>query len=155
MRQLVLIIQEMPDSLVANVSSEAVMVRQRIKWPLVLVCLSAGILSAFTQVFFKYFGEARLSEKKNIYLIVSMLLCGIVFGVIQLLTVNVAMKYYNQVDVVPLEGSINIMAGIGAGLFVMNEAKDYKTVKILGILATAAFTVYGIHLIARRTSART
>ena len=85
----------MPDDFVASVSPATLLIKQRIKLPLVMICLSAGILSAFTQVFFKYFGEARLAEGRHYVLAGSLLVAGCISGVIQLLAVNVGMKYYN------------------------------------------------------------
>lgn len=148
-RQLIAMLAEMPVELVQEVSPETISFKERFKLPLVFMMLTAGIQNAYVQVFFKYFGEIGLTAKGDyVVLRVTLVLLGCIFGAFQFLALNVAMKYYNQVDVAPMQESFIIIARIAVGLFLMNEARLYSALEILGICGSTSITIYGIYIIA-------
>jgi hypothetical protein len=62
------------------------------------------------------------------------------------------LKYYNQIDVAPLQESFIIIARIATGLFLMDEVTLYTWPQIVGICLTTSITIYGIHVIAKKNT---
>ena len=63
---------------------------------------------------------------------------------------NVAMKYYNQIEIAPIYESFVILGKLTTGLILLDEQVFYSWLQIAGLCATSTLSVVGIALIAKK-----
>ena len=95
---------------------------------MILWLLMGGLNSALAVSCFKWTGE--LFQNTDTFgpewtLAFFLALCGLVFAAIGLSFVNLAMKYFDQIDVAATYQTMILCSQISAGLLVSNEVKFY------------------------------
>ena len=66
---------------------------------------------------------------------------------------NVAMKYYNQIEIAPIYESFVILGKLTTGLILLDEQVFYSWLQIAGLCATSMLSIVGIALIAKKHTA--
>ena len=65
-------------------------------------------------------------------------------GTIQLHMLNLAMKYYSQLEVIPIYQTAVMILWICTGMIVFEEARFYTTIELLGISGSILCCCIGI-----------
>jgi hypothetical protein len=65
---------------------------------------------------------------------------------------NIALKYYDQIDIAPILESFVIIARIATGLVLMNESELYTWNQLISICMTNFITIFGINIIAKKAN---
>jgi len=112
---------------------------------MVLILFTDGMLSGLNMAIGKLLGEALASGVSIVSFFVMWVSLALIVGAtLQLYLLNVAMKIYRQIDVVPVYESFSLLFLIMAGLVLFNESAYYTWGELAGILAGASVIVIGI-----------
>ena len=137
----------------ARVSPETLTLKRFIKVPMVLFVWSSSVQSGICVVMLKLAGELVQSgaSSNHILLIVSMILMLIVSAALQLHLVNCAMKYYDQLEAVPIYQTCLMIMWILSGLIVLDEKRYYSWPELFGFLGSIIICCIGIKLLTMKT----
>lgn len=70
---------------------------------------------------------------------------------LQVHLLNLAMKYYDQVEVVPIFQTCLMIMWITSGLIILNEQKFYSWPELAGILGSICLCIIGIKFLSMKT----
>ena len=103
-RGLIALISSLSEEMVEEISSRSVTAYKRIKWSMVLLTWTCGLLTATNLVMMKCFGEiVKAGDFNEMPVLASTCLFFGGFGCFTLIYVlNVAMRYYDNIDVIPI-----------------------------------------------------
>ena len=123
-RVLINLIGKCPPELIQRISPGSMRLKSNIKVPLVLLAWSSGVLNGCALVFIKVCGEVFNSpEAANHTLFAILIGClGAMLAGLNMYCLNQNMKYYQNLDVMPLYQSMILMNMLLAGLIVLNES---------------------------------
>ena len=110
---------------------------------------NAGLQSGLTISFLKLFGEIIQAHKfaENQLLAWSLGLMMIASSVFQAHSINLAMKYYDQLEVMPIFQAMIMIMWILGGMVVLQEAQFYSWGQLGGIAASFFVCCIGIYLL--------
>ena len=72
-------------------------------------------------------------------------------GMTQLHTLNIAMKYYDQLEAIPIFQTSSMIVWIMTGLIVFDEVKYYDNMQLLGIFCSIILSCIGIKCLTMKT----
>ena len=103
-RGLIALISRLPKSLLAEISPNAITLKKGIKFPMVLLCWSCGSLVSANIIFIKCFNEIwKAKELAEMPVLSSVcLVLGVTGCFMFIYTLNIAMRYYENIDVIPI-----------------------------------------------------
>ena len=110
---------------------------------------SCGFTIASVLVFGKTIGQIyiqNLLDQLPLISVACMLLAGI-GGVLVLYLMSLAMKYYDNIDVIPMYQSFILLSMEIAGWVVLGEIRYYERKEMLGIMATSSLVCAGIYIL--------
>ena len=98
-----------------------------IKMPLLLCVGTSALQSGLTCVFLKLVTELGQAKEfmDNLGLVIIMFACIGISGTMQLHMLNLAMKYYDQIEAIPIYTTAVMIMWIGAALVVFDEIHYY------------------------------
>ena len=101
-----------------------------------LVCLKVG-------------GEVINSDEfnSNIFFAFTMVTLGVVCAGTSIYLLNLSMKYFSNLDVMPIYQSMILMHMMAAGLLVLDESALYSTEQLFLLLGSACLVVLGIYVL--------
>ena len=121
--------------------------------PMILTISTAALQSGLTIVFLKLLTE--LGETGDILdhmgLVVTMALAMGISGAIQLHMLNLAMKYYDQIEAIPIYSTSVMLLWICTGLIVFDEIRFYTNLELLGLLGSITLSCIGIKFLTMKT----
>ena len=148
-RYLVELLCDLPVTFVRQEFPEFIFLRYLIRTPMILILFTDGMLSGLNMAIGKLVGEAIAAGVPFLSFFVMWLIIAMLSGgALQLYLLNVAMKTYRQIDVVPVYESLSLLFIIVAGLVLFNESAYYTWGELMGILAGAFVIVIGIVILA-------
>jgi hypothetical protein len=139
--------------LLKEVSPQSNMLKYFIKFPMLLTISTAALQSGLTIVFLKLITE--LGESGEFFdhklLIFGMALCVGISGTVQLHMLNLAMKYYDQIEAIPVYQTSVMIMWILTGLIVFDEVKFYSALELCGIAGSLTLCCIGIKFLTMKT----
>ena len=153
-RVLLSLIDQLHPTIVKEISERSMSLKSSVKVPMVLLVWSVGIFSAVNLSLFKFFGEI-LSQNdfwKMPVLALALLVFGLAGAIIQIVTLNVTMRYYNNLDIMPLLQAFILTMMLLTGWTLLDESKYYTSLEMLGLLGAGCFIFSGIKIITMKTS---
>ena len=118
-----------------------------------LLCLNA-LSGGFSVSIYKVIGELLQSSamKDAGFLIAVLLIFAICSNILQMHLLNLAMKYYDQIEVIPICMTTLIVCQILCGLFFLNEIAYYNAWGLTGIFIGSLICTLGIMILMRKNS---
>ena len=149
---MIALIDKLPAEVVTKMSERSASIKNNLKVPMVLLCATAGCMNGCTLVFLKVGGEVLNSPewKSNIMFSGLMMLMGFGAAFAQMLALNLSMKYYNNLDVMPIYQALVLIGMITAGLVLLNESELYTLGDLCLLSASALFVVAGIFVLTKK-----
>ncbi len=145
MRVLIELVCELPMDFIRETFPEFVRLKRLVRVPLILLLSCAGILSGLCTAIAKVIGESIATNKQYFsWFILYLTVSGISAILMELYLMNVAMKIYRQIEVVPVFESMVIIFTITAGLVLFDESSYYSWLELSGILGSAVLVLIGI-----------
>ena len=135
--------------MVAEISPKSVTFRSLSKLPLVLLTASSGITISTVLVFGKTFGQIYIEHLVTELPVISIgcvLLAGLC-GLLVLYFMSLAMRYYDNLDVMPMYQSFILLGMETAGWVILGEIRYYESKEIVGILASSLLVCLGIYVL--------
>jgi multidrug transporter EmrE-like cation transporter len=115
------------------------------KVPMVMLMCCTGCLSGLNQAAFRFVGLAfRDGHAFFSVFVVGLSLLGLLGSTIQFALLNLALKNYRQIDVVPVYESTLTVMTVVSGLVLFNESQYYTWARLIGIFASTFFVIIGI-----------
>ena len=132
-RVLINLIGKCPLELIQKISPGSKRLKNNIKVPMILLCWSCGVLNGCWAVFIKVCGEVLNSPEASEHLMFAILMgsLGAVCAGVNAYCLNLSMKYYQNLDVMPVYQSMILMNMLLAGLVVLNESNLYTKWQLL------------------------
>ena len=118
-----------------------------------LLCLNA-LSGGFSVSIYKVIGELLQSNSMSDagWLIAILLVFAIASNVLQMHLLNLAMKYYDQIEVIPICMTTLIVSQILCGLFFLDEISYYSSSGLLGIFGGSIVCTIGIMILMKKNS---
>lgn len=129
-RVLIQVLNEMDVNDVAEVSPQSSHLKMYVKLPMLLFVLGASLLTQVSDIIFKLISETvkEAQADSTCYFYLIPLIGGVIFSATQtLLNVNEAMKYYDQMMVMPIYQTAIMIWSILVGMLCLNEIRFYAT----------------------------
>ena len=116
--------------------------------------LCTGLLGGYSLTLFKLLGELVVAKayQTDTFFTLMILAVGLSANLIQLLFLNVAMKYYDQLDVVPIFMTSYLIFGIFCGMIFLAEYKAYSKLNFIGIAIGISLCIVGITLLVMKNN---
>ena len=126
-RVLIQILCIFPRTLVNEVSPRSECIRKSARMPMLFLLVCSGLLGGYSVTLFKLLGELFVGKayKTNVFLTFALLAVGLLANLLQLLFLNISMRYYDQLDVVPIFMTSYLVFSIGCGLVFLDESAGY------------------------------
>lgn len=121
-------------------------IKPQVKLPMVLMMGVCGIMAGVCTIFFKFVGEMVESGEFSVapLLTISLTVFGFVASWVLFYTLNWAMRYYDQLDVIPTYFAQILIWTLLSGLIIMDEASEYSAASLVGIFIAALACFVGI-----------
>ena len=148
-RLLIRVLTIFPKDLILEISPSSDRIRKSARLPMVSLLCCTGLLAGYSAVLFKYFAELVVGGKsiKVAALSFPILAAALFTNFLQLIFLNISMKYYDQLDVIPVFMTSFLVFGIVCGLIFFNEIESYTWGSGAGILGGCLLCIAGIALI--------
>ena len=102
---------------------------------------------------FKAFGE--ILESRDLWnmpiMSFTILVAGLIGALVQIFFLNLAMKYYNNLDIMPVYQSLILIMMLVTAWILLDEISYYSMNRILGIVASSVLIIIGIKIITSKT----
>ena len=132
------------------------MLRKFAKVPMVLLLVEGSIQVGIDLMFFKYaqilVGDGSTGSNGNTILMVALIAGGFALAIANLHFVNLAVKYYDQTDTVPIYSAATLITEILSGLILGGEFGLYNATQLLGILGSSLLCIVGIQVLVMKKS---
>ena len=138
-----------PRELILEVSPRAKILRYTVRMPLVLIISCAGVLFSSFNVIFKCTGEMNSGgvHEGNSPLVVALYIIGILFAILSFVFMNMAMKYYDLLDITPIYMASILVFNIVEGLIILDEYTAYTRNGLIGIGIGILCCCFGITML--------
>ena len=73
-------------------------------------------------------------------------------AVLQIIILNIAMRYYNNLDIVPVYQSLILIMMLLCGWMLLNEIQYYEYIEIAGLIGSSLLVIIGIKIVTMKTS---
>ena len=122
-RVLISLIDQLPYSMITEISARSTSLKRNIKIPMVLLIWSTATFSGLNVCLLKCFGEIlAVNDFWTMPFMVSSLIVAIICGaILQIIILNMALRYYNNLDVIPVYQSLILTMLLVCGWVLLNE----------------------------------
>jgi len=83
---------------------------------------------------------------------ISIVSIGCIGALIQIFILNIAMRYYNNLDIMPVYQSLILIMMLISGWTLLDEIEYYEFGNLMGILGASVLIVVGIKFVTMKTS---
>jgi len=138
--------------MIQKISPGSKRLKNNIKVPMILLCWSCGVLNGCWAVFIKIGGEVINSPDlhDHVWFAILMGFLGSLCAGVNVYCLNQSMKYYQNLDVMPVYQSMILMFMLLTGLIVLNESDLYNWWQLFKLYASAGLIVLGIFVLTRK-----
>ena len=138
-----------PEEIISEVSPQSLLIRRTAKLPMFVILVGAGLIGGIATTFYKIIGELAIENDltKDGWFVVILLLVGILANLIMLYLINIAMKYYDQLEVIPVFASSQLVFIILSGLILLDEYSLYKDEELVGLAIGVAVCAVGVFIL--------
>ena len=126
-RLLIRILTLFPEELIKEISDRSDKLRKTSKLPMLFLLTSSGWLAGYSAAYFKLFGELLVEGASLDAALMAFSLLGVACAsqILQLVFLNLSMKYYDQLDVIPIFMTAFLVFGIVCGMVFLDEWREY------------------------------
>ena len=126
--------------------------KNNIKAPLVFLCLTCGLMNGTSLVLVKVGGEGyRIAEEgESVVFPIIMGFIGIQCAGFQMLCLNIAMKYYNNLDVQPIYQALILVFVMVSGMVCLDESALYTWGEISLLGGSCLLVLLGIYILTQK-----
>jgi len=154
-RKLIRTIQNYPGHILGKISPTAQKLKPFVMVPLVLNAINCGCITGMNTTFFKYSGEMITSKEFNEapVLCVALIAIGVLLATLCVHLLNIMMKVYDNMDVMPMYQSCVFSMPIMFGLVLLDEASHYTWTGLVGIFAGTFTCLLGVYILYMKSRA--
>ena len=150
---LIQILNDIPVDELAKVSPQSVWLKNYVKVPMLVLITDSAMQSGLIVLATKVLGELAQSNGISDYkamtaLVVIMLLWA---GTMNIHSLNMAMKYYDQLEVIPIYNSLCMLTWFLSGVIVLDEFANYTDKQRIGTFVCLSICAIGIKFLTMKT----
>ena len=114
--------------------------------------MTCGLMNGCSLVYIKVCLEIMNSPEasSNMFFSITMLCLGGFTGVINLISVNMSLKFYNNLDVMPTYQSSILINVMVAGMILIDESKLYTWTELILIYSAGLVVILGIYILTKK-----
>ena len=149
-RRLIQILCIFSEEVIREASPNSALLRKTVRVPLVMILIGAGLAGGYFNVLVKCTGELLTGDiqQGDIWLAIQLYITGLLFTVFQLWLLNVSMKFYDLLDVIPIFMTSILIFNILEGLIILDEYSAYENGSdLVGITVGIVLCLLGITLL--------
>ena len=137
-----------------EISPRSMTFKRWLKAPMVLLVWSTATFAGQNLCVFKAFGEILSSQDfwAMPFMASFLFLAGCTGGLIQMFILNINMRYYNNLDIMPVYQSLILIMMLICGWVLLDEIEYYTFGNMLGIIGSSIMIIAGIKIITMKTS---
>ena len=139
--------QTIPTTLLTQISRDTADYKAFIKVPLILIMALSGTMAAHVVSLFKCATEIMHADGQISPIGLTLFLLGVSAASFEIVLTNLAMKYYKQIEVIPIFQCFYFVMNITFGMLLLGEAKFYTTGDLFRIFGTSGISFVGIWII--------
>ena len=126
-RILIQLVNSLPKDLIQEISPKSLRLHRFVKVPLVFMTWSAGLLVATNLSIGKALGEIvfRFEFWRMPIFSSSLFFAGCLVSGLVAYTISISMRYYDNIDVIPMFQSFILLMMLAAGWTILNEIQFY------------------------------
>ena len=153
-RTLIAILEHIPRETLQEISPQSVQLKDNLKTPFVLIVLSGATMNAVACILAKVVGEIFIGQNFNDLHDATLVLIvlTIVSAALMLLFINVAMWFYNNLDIIPCYHAFEMINKLICGQLLLNEIENYAIENLLGLLFSTTLIIVGIKIQTSKTN---
>ena len=121
------LMQTIPTTLLTQISRDTADYKAFIKVPLILIMALSGTMAAHVVSLFKCATEIMHADGQVSPIGLTLFLLGVSAASFEIVLTNLAMKYYKQIEVIPIFQCFYFVMNITFGMLLLGEAKFYTT----------------------------
>ena len=135
-----------PEEIISEVSPDSILIRRTAKLPMFVILVSAGLIGGIATTFYKIIGELAIENDldKDGWFVSILLVVGVLANLVMLYLINIAMKYYDQLEVIPVFASSQLVFIILSGLILLDEYSLYNSAELAGLAVGAGVCAVGV-----------
>ena len=123
-------------------------VKRTHKMPMLLICLTTAMMGSISLVLYKSFGEIVSAMdgtlSSNVGFCISLCLGAFCCAVLQIYLLNLNLKYFNNLDLMPVYQASILICNMVCGLVLLNEIANYTAIDLLQLFGSVCFVAAGI-----------
>ena len=135
-----------------KIAPDAKRLKNNLKVPMVSMCLTCGLMNGCALVYIKVCLEIINSPEASSNMFFSMTMCflGIFAAFINIIAVNMSLKFYNNLDVMPTYQSSILINVMVAGMILIDESKLYTWAELLILYSAGLVVIMGIFVLTKK-----
>ena len=120
---------------------------------MVLIVITSALQSGVSILFLKLCTELLQSGELGVYigLTIFCVSSALISAVVNLHMLNLAMKYYDQIEVIPIYSTFIMIMWISTGLIVFDEVRFYSSLELMKIIGSILICCVGIYILTLKT----
>ena len=148
-RVLMDILYGLPRESVEQVSPQSLRLKYWLKLPLLIFVTAAAMTSSISELFMKVIGcILKDAEESSDYLWLLLFIPGLAYtGSRTMVYVNYGIKYYDQMEVMPIYQTCLLLHNISVGMVCLNELRYYTAYMLMGIAFSTMVSALGISIL--------
>ena len=112
-----------------------------------LMSIAAGVVAGLSSALLKGFTISVSSSGFMSLSAIGYLFIAIVLSLFQLHLINIPMKSYDQIEIIPIYQTFLILLNMASGAIILNEQKMYKWYELVNLLLCAIICICGVVMI--------
>ena len=135
-----------PAEIIHEVSPRSSCVRRTAKFPMFFLLVCTGLIGGVTTTLFKMVSDLLVQHDVSHDFLFFMILLTLAIpgNGLQLYFINVSMKYYDQIEVIPVFLSSALVFILVSGLIIFDEIALYNAASLVGITIGTILCLIGI-----------
>ena len=121
--------------------------KRDIKTPMALMSIAAGVVAGLASALLKGFTISVSSSGFMSLSAIGYLLIATILSLFQLHLINIPMKSYDQIEIIPIYQTFLILLNMASGAIILNEQKMYKWYELVNLFLCAIICICGVVMI--------
>ena len=146
------ILYGLPRESVEQVSPQSLALKFWLKLPLLIFVTAAAMTSSISELFMKVIGcILKDAEESSDYWWLLLFIPGLAYtGSRTMVYVNYGIKYYDQMEVMPIYQTCLLLHNISVGMVCLNELRFYTAYMLMGIAFSTMVSALGISILLQK-----
>jgi hypothetical protein len=117
-----------------------------------LMSIAAGVTAGLSSALLKGFTISASTSGLMSLSSIGYLSIAIILSIFQLHLINIPMKSYDQIEIIPIYQTFLILLNMASGAIILNEQKMYKWYELINLFLCSIICICGVVMIVQKPS---